>query len=49
VEISRKLAIAFINAQVSKDAWLTRFYPKQMMAYSKAIELTRRQLLGYNI
>ena len=46
VEISRKLAIAFINNQISKDSWLTRFFPKQMMAYNKAIEQTRQQLLG---
>lgn len=47
VEISRKLAIAFINNQISKDSWLTRFYPKQMSAYNKAIEMTRQQLLSY--
>jgi len=47
VEISRKLAIAFINNQVSKDSWLTRFYPKQMSVYNKAIEMTRQQLLSY--
>ena len=46
VAISRKLAIAFINDQISKDAWLTRFFPKQMVAYNKAIEQTRQQLLG---
>lgn len=46
VAISRKLAIAFINDQISKDSWLTRFFPKQMVAYNKAIEQTRQQLLG---
>lgn len=46
VEITRKQAIAFINDQISKDSWLTRFYPKQMNAYHKAIQQTRQQLLG---
>lgn len=46
MEISKKLAAAFINKQISKDSWLTRFFPKQMMAYNKAIEQTRQQLLG---
>lgn len=46
VEINRKLAIAFISGQISKDAWLARFFPKQMSAYAKAIEMTRKQLLG---
>ena len=30
----------------SKDSWLTRFWPKQMSVYHKAIEQTRQQLLG---
>lgn len=46
VEISKKLAAAFINDQISKDSWLSRFFPKQMTAYYKAIEQTRSQLLG---
>lgn len=46
IEISRKMAIAFINDSISKDDWLTRFFPKQMNSYYKAIEQTRRQLLG---
>lgn len=46
VEITRKLAIAFISDQITKDAWLTRFFPKQMSAYNKAMEETRHQLLG---
>ena len=46
IEITRKLAIAFISDQISKDSWLTRFWPKQMSVYHKAIEQTRQQLLG---
>ena len=46
VEITRKLAIAFINGQIGKDSWLTRFFPQQMSVYKKAIEDTRMQLLG---
>ena len=32
--------------EISKDSWLTRFWPKQMSVYHKAIEQTRQQLLG---
>lgn len=46
IEITRKQAIAFINDQISKDSWLTRFWPKQMSIYHKVIDQTRQQLLG---
>lgn len=46
VEISRRLAIAFINNDITKDAWLSRFYPKQLSACLKAIDQTRQQLLA---
>lgn len=46
IEISRKMAMEFTNNRISKDDWLTRFYPKQMSVYHKAIEQTRQQLLG---
>ena len=46
IEITRKQAIAFINDQISKDSWLTRFWPKQMSIYHKPIDQTRQQLLG---
>ena len=46
IEITRKQAIAFINDQISKDSWLTRFWPKQMSIYHKDIDQTRQQLLG---
>ena len=47
VEISRDMAIAFINKKISMDSWLTRFYPKQMSIVNKAIEQTRQQLISY--
>ena len=46
IEVSRQLAIKFINDEISHDDWLTRFYPKQMTVYHKAIEQARLQLLG---
>jgi len=46
IEINRRMAISFINNQISKDDWLTRFFPKQMSVYHNAIDQTRRQLLG---
>lgn len=46
VEISREMAIKFIKGEISKDAWLERFYPKQMSVYHNAIDQTRKQLLG---
>jgi len=46
IEISREMAIRFIQGEISKDEWLERFYPKQMSVYHKAIEETRRQLLA---
>ncbi len=46
IEISREMAIKFIQGEISKDAWLERYYPKQMSVYHNAIEMTRKQLLG---
>ena len=46
VEISREMAIKFIQGEIGKDAWLERYYPKQMSIYHNAIEMTRKQLLG---
>lgn len=46
VEITRQLAIKFINDEISLDDWLARFYPKQMNICNKAIEQARKQLLG---
>lgn len=46
VEIPRAMAVKFVNDEIGKDAWLTRFYPKQMSVLSNAIAQTRQQLLG---
>lgn len=47
IEITRQLAVKFINDEISMDDWLSRFYPKQMNAYHKAIEQARQQFLGF--
>lgn len=47
IEITRQQAIKFINDEISKDDWLSRFYPKQMIAYRQAIDQTRQQILGF--
>ena len=47
IEITRQQAIQFINHQIAMDDWLSRFYPKQMTAYHKAIEQARQQILGF--
>ena len=46
IEISRQLAVKFINDEMLLDEWLARFYPKQMIVCRKAIEQARKQLLG---
>lgn len=46
IEITRQLAIAFIQDQIKKDDWLARFYPKQMTVLNNSIENTRKQLLN---
>lgn len=46
IEIPRAMAIKFQNDEISKDAWLSRFYPKQMSVVTNAIAQTRQQLLG---
>lgn len=47
IEISLQQALQFISSPISLDNWLTRFYPKQMTAYNKAIEQARIQLLSF--
>lgn len=47
VEITREMAIAFINKKIGLDEWLTRLFPKQMSAYNKSMQETRQQLIGY--
>ena len=46
IEITRQLAMKFFNDEMSMDEWLSRFYPKQMTVYHKAISQARSQLLG---
>ncbi len=46
VEITRGLAISFMEGNIEKDAWLEEYYPEQMKVYRQAIEQTRQQLLG---
>lgn len=46
VEISRQLAVSFIQDKITKDDWLSRYFPKQMNAIVTSIEKTRQQLLG---
>lgn len=47
IPITKELAIKFIRDEIGKDAWLQRFFPKQMSAYNKAIEQSRQMLLGF--
>ena len=46
IEVTRQLAIKFINDEMNLDEWLSRFYPKQMAVYHKAMTQARNQLLG---
>ena len=46
IEITIQLANKFVNDEISIDDWLSRFYPKQMTVYHKAIAQARNQLLG---
>ena len=46
IEISRRQAIGFINDTISKDAWLSRYYPKQMSMIKNVIAETTRDFLG---
>lgn len=46
IEITIQLANKFVNDEINIDDWLSRFYPKQMTVYHKAIAQARNQLLG---
>lgn len=46
VEITRQLAILFLQNQIEKNQWLEEYFPKQMEVYHHAIEQTREQLLN---
>ena len=45
IEISRQLAIDFINRNIIKDEWLEQFFPKQMQNLHAALEQTREQVI----
>lgn len=45
VEITRQLAIQFMQDNIDKDEWLREYFPKQMEVYYQAIEQTKEQLL----
>ena len=47
IEITRQLALKFIEDQIGLNEWLSRYYPKQMSVYYKAIEQARQQILGF--
>ena len=46
MEISRQVAVRFIQDKIEKDAMLEEYFPKQMEVYHQAIEQTREQLLN---
>lgn len=47
VEVTRQMAIKFIHGEISQEVWLSRYYPKQMTAYKKAIQAAKKQFIGY--
>ena len=44
-EISRQVAVKFIQDLIDKDTMLEEYFPKQMEVYHHAIEQTKEQLL----
>lgn len=49
IEVPRRLAVSFVNDTLSRDQWLSQFFPKQMQICKNAVEQTRHQLLGMTI
>lgn len=45
VEITRQVAIRFIQNLIDKDTLLEEYFPKQMEVYHNAIEQTKVQLM----
>lgn len=45
VEITRQIAVRFLQDQIDKETMLEEYYPKQMEVYRSAIEQTREQLM----
>ncbi|MDD6552159.1 MAG: hypothetical protein PUF37_01030 [Prevotellaceae bacterium] len=46
VQVPVPMVLKLLQGIISRDEWLSRFFPKQMAAYHKAIEESRRMLLG---
>lgn len=46
IEITRDMAIKFTNNEITRDVWLSRYYPKQMQNVKKAVAEARMQAFG---
>ena len=44
-EITRELAIKFIQDNIKKDEWLEEYYPQQMQILHAALAQTREQVI----
>lgn len=47
VAIPISMAKEVLSGLIPQDEWLTRFFPKQMSICQKAIDESRRRLLGF--
>ncbi|WP_319505500.1 hypothetical protein [Bacteroides graminisolvens] len=45
IEITRQVAVRFLQSQIDKNTMLEEYFPKQMEVYRNVIEQTRVQLL----
>lgn len=45
IEITRELAIKFIQDNIKKDEWLEEYYPQQMQILHAALAQTREQVI----
>lgn len=41
------MAIKLTQGEITQDAWLSRYFPKQMAAYRQAIEGVKKQFIDY--
>ena len=46
IEINRDMAIKFNKNEISRDVWLSRFFPKQMQNVRKAVSEAKMQVFG---
>lgn len=46
IEINREMAIKFNKNEISRDVWLSRFFPKQMQNVRKAVSEAKMQVFG---